>query len=65
VINLNLTGLKILKAQNSRSQATCIGKTTYGLRLKKETISHEFILVEEHCPHGLNLRKELNVIGST
>jgi hypothetical protein len=65
MINLNLTGLKILKAQNSRSQATCLGKTTHGLKLRKETISHEFILVEEPSPHGLNLRKELNVIGST
>jgi len=54
-----------MKAQNSRSQATCSSKTTLRLRFKKESISHGLMLVEEPSPHGLNLRKEPNVIGST
>jgi hypothetical protein len=55
--------LKTLKAQNSWSQATCLGKTTYGLNLKEKLNSYRLNLGEEATSHELNFREESNVMS--
>ena len=51
------------EAQNSWSQATCLGKTTHRLNLEEKLNSYKLNLGEEASSHELSFREESNAMS--